>query len=156
MFENLLVAVDGSECADRALELALTLAKAQGSHLTIASVADPSAAYGTLEPLAIVERVLAQIDENTRRAADKAVAKARAAGIAAEGCTLHGDPAYEIVGCAERMRAGAIVIGTHGRSGLRRLFMGSVAEGVLRSASVPVLTVRSDTALAPAASEAAS
>jgi nucleotide-binding universal stress UspA family protein len=59
-----------------------------------------------------------------------------------------GDPVYEIIGYAQKQRADAIVMGTHGRSGLKRLFMGSVAEGVLRCSPVPVLTVREEAKLA--------
>lgn len=156
MFENLVVALDGSACADRAFELALRLATAEGSKLVICSVADPSPLYGTLEPMVIVERALDQIRDNARHVVDEAVAKARAAGLGAEGCVLEGDPALEIVRYADASGADAIVIGTHGRSGLQRLFMGSVAEGVLRSASTPVLTVRAESRLPQLASEAAS
>jgi nucleotide-binding universal stress UspA family protein len=156
MLKNLVVALDGSSCANHALELALTLAKTEGAKLAVCSVADPSAVYGTLEPLVVVERALDQIHDNAQHVVDGALAKARAAGISAQGCVLEGDPAYEIVCYAGKIRADAIVIGTHGRSGLRRLLMGSVAEGVLRSSSLPVLTVRAEAQLAQSASEAAS
>lgn len=140
MFENLLVAVNGSPCADRALELAVMLAKAEGSKLVICSVANPSALYG--QPPAVVELALEQIRDDARHAVNQALGKARAAGVTAEGCLLDGGPAYEIVLYAGKIHADAIVIGTHGRSGLKRLFMGSVAEGVLRAAAMPVFTVR--------------
>jgi nucleotide-binding universal stress UspA family protein len=54
-----------------------------------------------------------------------------------EGSALSGDPAYEIVGYAKKMHADAIVIGAHGRSGIDRLLMGTVAEGVLHATSIP-------------------
>ncbi len=142
MFASLVVALDGSECAHRAFDLALHIAKAEGSKLSICSVADPSAIYGTLEPLVIVERALDQIHDNAQRVVDEAAAKAAAAGVPAQGCVLEGDPAYEIVLYAGKIGADAIVIGTHGRSGLRRLLMGSVAEGVLRHSTAPVIVAR--------------
>jgi nucleotide-binding universal stress UspA family protein len=55
---------------------------------------------------------------------------------------LRGDPAAEIVAEAERERCDLIVMGTHGRTGIRRLLMGSVAEGVVRKATCPVLTYK--------------
>jgi nucleotide-binding universal stress UspA family protein len=73
---------------------------------------------------------------------DGAVESARLRGIPANGHVLRGEPAYEIVVFAAKHEADAIVMGTHGRSGLKRLFMGSVAEAVLRSASCPVIVVR--------------
>ena len=142
MFKNIAVAVDGSPCAEHAYELALRLASHEGATLGVCSVADPSPLYGTLEPPAIVEAALAQIHEQAQRCVDEALAKAKAAGVVAQGNVLEGEPVYEIVRFAGRRKADAIVIGTHGRSGLRRLFMGSVAEGVLRTASMPVITVR--------------
>lgn len=149
MLKNLVVALDGSACADHALQLALSVAKGEGSKLAGCSVADPSPLYSTLEPTALLENVLAEINRHAQRVVDEAIAKARAAGVTAEGSALEGNPVYEIVRYAVKNEADAIVIGTHGRSGVARLFMGSVAEGVLRSATMPVLTVRPEAQLVP-------
>ena len=73
---------------------------------------------------------------------DKLVAKAKAAGVRARGLLLEGTAADAIVRTARSKRADVIVMGTHGRSGLARLFMGSVAERVVGTAPCPVLTVR--------------
>ena len=140
--KHLLVAVDQSECANRALQFALSLAKAEGLKLSVCSVADPSPVYGTIEPVTIVEKTLEEIDRSAHHAVDAAVARASAAGVEAGAEVLEGDPAREIVLHAGKIGADAIVLGTHGRTGLRRLLMGSVAEGVLRKAEVPVITVR--------------
>src|SRR5579863_6089833 len=144
MMKRIVVAVDSSSCANRALEFALSLAKAEGSTLSICSVADPSAVYGTIEPMVMVERTLDAIDHDAEHAVNTAFERARSAGIPAERSVLKGDPANEIVAFADRAGADAIVLGTHGRSGLPRLLMGSVAEGVLRAATIPVVTVRAD------------
>jgi nucleotide-binding universal stress UspA family protein len=144
MLKLVVVAVDGSDCANRALDFALSLAKAEGSTLAACSVADPSAVYGALAPPAMVEQQLDEIEAEAVRAVDEAVAKATAAGIPVEGCVLKGDAIAEILLHAEKVHADAIVTGTHGRSGLTRLLMGSVAEGILRSAPIPVVTVRAD------------
>ncbi len=73
---------------------------------------------------------------------DKLVAKARTAGARARGLLLEGTAADAIVRTARANGANVIVMGTHGRSGLARLFMGSVAERVVGTAPCPVLTVR--------------
>lgn len=153
MFKNLVVAVDGSPSADRALDLALQLAKAEGCALDICSVAHTSALYGSPQS---VERAYAEIHEEARRVVDAAVLRANKDGIAAQGRVFEGEPVYQIVTYARKINADAIVIGTHGRSGVNRLLMGSVAEGVLRSAPMPVLTVRTEARLAPLTSESAS
>ena len=64
------------------------------------------------------------------------------ANVGYEHCYLTGFPVAELLKCAERNDADLIVIGSHGRSGLSRLIMGSVAEGVMRGASCPVLIVK--------------
>jgi universal stress protein A len=69
------------------------------------------------------------------------------AGIAVEHRLEHGDPEAVILAVAEEIGADLIVMGTHGRTGLRRLLMGSVAEHIVRHAPCPVLTVRNPQAV---------
>lgn len=139
MFKRIVVPLDGSQCAANALEVAMTLAKAEGSEIIICSVFDPMPSAGI--PPAVAGAALTAAQSSAQRIVDEAVAKVTAAGIPVKGTTMLGDAAFEIVSCAKNVQADAIVIGTHGRTGLKRLFMGSVAEGVLRSASVPVVVV---------------
>jgi nucleotide-binding universal stress UspA family protein len=143
MFKNLVVALDGSRSSAFAFDLALALANAEKSKLSICSVANPAPTYGTSAPTTLVEDMLEDIRGNAQRIVDDALATAKSAGIPAEGATQFGEPAIEIVRYANALQADAIVIGTHGRSGTDRLLMGSVAEGVLRASSIPVLVVRS-------------
>lgn len=147
MLKNFVVALDGSECALHALDFALLLAKGTSSKISICSVADLSSAYGTGSPTTI-EKAVARIRAHAQGVVDEALAKANQRGAAAAGVVLEGEPAFEIVGYAKVIGADGIVAGTHGRSGLKRLFMGSVAEGVLRTASVPVFTVRAEARVA--------
>jgi len=148
MFANLVVALDGSACADHALELALRLAKLDGSKLAICSVADPSPLYGRLDSGTVADATLEQIHRAAEDVVDAAVAKATAAKIPVAGIVLEGEPVWEITDYAKRIHADAIVIGTHGRSGIQRLLLGSVAEGVLRQAVMPVFTVREEARIA--------
>jgi len=73
---------------------------------------------------------------------DRLVAKAKAAGVRARGLLLEGPAADTIVRTARSKRADLIVMGTHGRTGLARFFMGSVAQRAVGTAPCPVLTVR--------------
>lgn len=87
-----------------------------------------------------------RIEQSARIAArkplDALVARARKAGVRAQGLLLDGTPHVAIVRAARSKRADVIVMGTHGRGGLARLFVGSVAGRVVATAPCPVLTVR--------------
>jgi nucleotide-binding universal stress UspA family protein len=74
---------------------------------------------------------------------DKLVKEARKAGVAVEGLAVDGAPADQIVRLARSRRADMLVIGTHGRTGFSRLFLGSVAARGVATARCPVITVRS-------------
>ncbi len=153
MFTHLLVALDGSPCAEHAFELAMRLAKLEGSKLTICSVADPAPVYGSLQPQTLIEHALEEIHREAEHVAADAAVRAKAAGIAAEARVFEGEPVHQIVSHAAEAPIDGIVIGTHGRSGVARLFMGSVAEGVLREATVPVVIAREQARLASLAPE---
>jgi nucleotide-binding universal stress UspA family protein len=140
-FKDILLAYDGSPCARSALATALTLAKAELAKITICTVVDPIAVAGANAPMPPTQAALDEARAEAKKMLDEAVASARSAGAEAEGQMLEGEPAFEIVGYAQRSGADAIVMGTHGRSGLKRLFLGSVAEETLRSAGCPVVIV---------------
>ncbi len=142
MFKSLVVALDGSPSSAFAFQVALALAQAGNGRLCVCSVADPNPTYGASAPTTLVENMLEAIRNNAQQIVDGGVLKAKEAGISVEGATPVGEPVLEIVRCAEAVKADAIVMGTHGRSGVSRLLMGSVAEGVARSSSIPVLIVR--------------
>jgi len=142
MFGKIVVPLDGSECADRAFELALTLAKSEPAELAICSIVDPMIVAGTAPPSPAMDLVLTDRENEARRLVDNAVRQAQNAGVRAHGDTSLGVPFDEILRYAKHQRAGAIVMGTHGRTGLKRFFLGSVAESVLRGAQCPVVVIR--------------
>jgi len=157
MFHRILVALDGSDTASRAFDTALTLAAESGAELMPLYVIDvPILAYDTpgFDPCVIQD---AFIDEGRNIAAD-AQNRLAARGVKGmprvEEASVPGeDVAMRIVAAAADWHADAIVMGTHGRRGLRRLMLGSVAERVLRSANCPVLMIPAR-ASDPAESEA--
>ena len=147
MTKCILVALDGSKCAEQALSYALRLARADETTLEVRSFVDPRTIVGRSLPKPLEERHVAAAMFEAREIVAHAIAKARSVGIRASGRSEIGEPAAEIVNHARVLEAEAIVMGTHGRSGFKRLFMGSIAEEVLRSATCPVIVVREKEAL---------
>lgn len=139
---KIVVATDFSTASRPALAAALDLARRDGARLIVLHVMMPPSPFvGDDLPGSWLElEARARRDAERRLAA--AVSQAERAGIATTGTLVKGVPAEVIVRIARREGADLIVIGTHGRSGLGRLFMGSVAARVLGTATCPVLTVR--------------
>jgi len=148
MFKKIAVALDGSQCADEALDVALKLARSESAELAVCSVIDPLVIAGTTPPSPAVDQIIAARETESRHLVEEAVEKAHRAGIEAEGETRMGPPFDEILQFSKRHGVDAIVMGTHGRTGLKRLFLGSVAEYVLRAATCPVIVVREGAAKA--------
>jgi nucleotide-binding universal stress UspA family protein len=140
MFRNLCVAVDLSEPSREALDQAADLARALGADLTVAHVVAPPPPVATdllVAPGGVVEGAR---DEMEALEAWRAVAEARA-GRPVRGRLLIGDPARELVRLAREEGCDLVVMGTHGRTGLRRALLGSVAAAVVREAPCAVLVV---------------
>ena len=128
---------DFSTASDAALEHAATLARQSGARLLIVHVEEPPLAYGGGElyyglPEPNSERILKMLEDV--KPADPAVPYAHRLTM--------GDPAGEVVRIAADEHAEMIVLGTHGRTGMTRLLMGSVAEAIVRRAPCPVLVYR--------------
>jgi len=138
MPENTIVfPTDFSTASDAALVHAAALARQSGGRLLIVHVEEPPLAYGGGElyyglPEPSSERILKMLEDV--RPADPAVPFAHRLTM--------GDPAAEIVRIAGDENAEMIVLGTHGRTGITRLLMGSVAEAIVRRAPCPVLVYR--------------
>lgn len=146
MYERILVAVDGSPASARAVAHAIAITKAFDARLRILHVVDMG--WLALGPELAVDTHRLADARRTAGEKDLAVAleQARAAGVSAETALVEtGAPgqrlAGQIVDEAQAWSADLIVLGTHGRGGAERLFLGSIAEGVARRSSVPVLLV---------------
>jgi nucleotide-binding universal stress UspA family protein len=144
-FRRILHASDFSPASRPAFTQAIDLAKRDGARLTIVHVMPPPVAaaitdgYVSPKVWSDLER---QVRDQAQKQVDKLVARARQAGVRATSMLLEGTPADRIVRAARRLPADLIVMGTLGRSGLAKLFLGSVAERVIAMARCPVLTVR--------------
>lgn len=148
MYTRIVVATDGSKTAALALQEALPLAGDPRARLRIVHVIDSPYAYADAWYAAVSVDVEA-IRRAWRRAGqeilDQGAALVRQAGVQVETALLERDgrrTSRTIVDDAQRWRAEVIVLGTQGRHGLEHLLLGSVAEGVARTASMPVLLVR--------------
>lgn len=146
MYQRILVPVDGSRTSGCALREAIRLA-AEGAVLHLVYVQEET--YLDAEAYAVVDYQALQqglrlTGERTLAQAAKEVAQS---GNVAETVLLNagGERISDVIDNeARQWRADLIVIGTHGRSGLSRLLLGSVAEGVVRTAAVPVLLIRAE------------
>ena len=148
MYKRILVAIDGSETAARALREGVALAKAGRARLRLVHVVDELTARSATPttPAAFwkaVRRAGAVILESARAGAaqDGIEPETKLAEIRTFGSLVRRVPDL-IVADARRWNADLIVIGTHGRRGLSKLLLGSVAEGVMRTAGTSVLLVR--------------
>jgi nucleotide-binding universal stress UspA family protein len=128
---------DFSTCSDAALDHAVALARDTGARLLIVHVEEPPMAYGGGEMYyGLPEPDHAAIEQMLRKVVPKA------SDVPFEHHLLIGSPADEIVRFADQHNADLIVLGTHGRTGLRRILMGSVAESIVRRANCPVFTFK--------------
>jgi len=134
---KILVPTDFSTLGETALEMATSLARDRGATLLIVHVEETPLAYGGGE-------LYYGIEEPDREELQRMLAKVVPADpkVPVEHRLLLGSPAGAIVHLAEKENVELIVMPTHGRTGLMRLLMGSVAEEVVRKAKCPVLTVK--------------
>jgi nucleotide-binding universal stress UspA family protein len=152
MYQRILVPVDGSETSNAGLAEAVKLAKLTGAQLRLMHVIDESPFLMSAEGMAAVSTdVLALLREGGARVLEQARALVASQGVAVD-TKLYDGITSRLCDCvAEQVaqwRADLIVLGTHGRRGVGRMLLGSGAEQVARTATVPVLLVRSP---APAA-----
>jgi nucleotide-binding universal stress UspA family protein len=147
MYGRILVAIDESETSDLALQEAISLAGNQKATLRIVHVIDISPAYLTIDtPYPFVEYQKAMQEAGEKLLANR-VAAARAAGVEVDSklitIEMYGERIYDVIEeQSKQWPADLIVIGTHGRRGARHLMLGSVAEGLIRVATRPVLLIR--------------
>jgi nucleotide-binding universal stress UspA family protein len=141
MYGRILVPTDGSPGVERAVEHAIELADVHGATLHAVYVVN-TASLATLPMETSWEGVGAMLREDGEDALSRVGEMAEDAGVAVETHLVEGSPSREIVRFAEECDVDAIVMGTHGRGGIDRLLLGSVAERVVRAAEVPVTTVR--------------
>jgi len=141
--KHVLVPVDFSEPSMRALQYAGSIAERYDASLHVVHVVpnpyidDPAGLY---LPLPI--NYVTDLVNHAQRRLDELLAPGDRERLRVKAIVKVGDPVRQVVAYAEGESIGVIVMGTHGRSGVAHLFLGSVAERVVRMAPCPVLTVR--------------
>ncbi|MXR50976.1 universal stress protein [Halovenus sp. WSH3] len=138
MYERILHPTDGSTGTAHVTLQAIDLAKQYDATVYALHVVDSD----VTSLLTDVGRDRAALDERGQKAVRSVERMCDAHGVDAETAVLDGDPAETILEYADEIEADLIVSGTHGRSGVRRQVLGSVAERLVRHATVPVMTVR--------------
>ncbi|NML31199.1 universal stress protein [Paraburkholderia antibiotica] len=159
MYRNILVALDGGSASKRALEEVLGLAALTKAVVHPLYVVDKTPLFsyaGYYDPITLID-ALRRDGRAVLGAAERACASAEVECRAemVESNSLSDDVASAVLRHAQRVRADLIVMGTHGRRGVRRLVIGSVAEQVLRLARCPVLLIRAEGTHASAAAQVA-
>lgn len=140
-FKRILIAVDESAFAAHAADVGIELAKSLRAEIAFIHALDPSIARAAPEIGVPAEKLIA-MEEQEAKDLLSAFRERAGASPAALVFVEMGKPASKIVEGARSWRADLIVIGSHGRGGVERLLLGSVAESVVRHASCPVLVVR--------------
>lgn len=139
---TILLAVDFSEAAHYLADYAQLFAKGLGARLLVLYVSPSMNRYASLYvPTQSIETLVAQIIEGANRVMGEFMAE-RFPDMAAEGRVEYGYAPEKILEVAGSSGADMIIMGTHGRRGVHRIPFGSVAEKVVKTATIPVMTIR--------------
>lgn len=141
-FEHVLVPVDLEEPSNCALEFAMGLASGSGAKLTLVHASSVAMlVYAGYDYIGYRPGLADDLANAARKRLDDVVAKLKERCPNVEGVVVVDEPEEAILRTAQERQADLIVIGTHGRHGLSRLVLGSVAERVVRCSPIPVLTM---------------
>ncbi|WP_254546797.1 universal stress protein [Halomarina pelagica] len=142
MFDRILVPTDGSDAARPAVEMALGLARTHDATLHVLFIVDqPVSVSGTAEGFSGLDNLLNALEEQGHRTTDAIADRAREGDVETETAVRRGNPHEDILAYANDHGIDLIVMGTHGRTGVKRALWGSVTEDVVRHSEIPVLTV---------------
>ncbi len=126
-----MVPTDGSKCSIKAEGVAISIAKNFKGKLVMVHIIDEKLIY----PYEVLE-------EEGNAILDKAAQKGRNEGVDVEQVLIVGNPTHDMAKIVEKTDTDLVVIGTHGKTGLTKIIMGSVAENTLKTVKVPVLLVK--------------
>lgn len=155
MFKRILVPVDGSRFGSKPLEYAIDIARRFDAEVVILHVVKPAVpvtaptfTYGAISPATAEIAVKAAEDEEKRnvsrskRYLSRKAREIKSSRVDASYRVLVGDPSTSIMDFSKKEKIDLIVMSTHGKSGLKRAFLGSVADAVIRESGKPVLVIR--------------
>ena len=146
MYQHIVVAVDDSDTARRAIREAVALAKSSSAELTLVHAVDEALfAHFSHTTMANRDAVQAALISEGQSVLDAAEQVAASEGMAPQTRLLtseHQSTSDQVTAAVKALRADLLVVGSHGRRGVQRLFLGSVAERLLRKVDISVLIVR--------------
>jgi nucleotide-binding universal stress UspA family protein len=144
MFQHVLIPLDGSALAETIVERAVALGTLMDAEYTLLQALDwPMVGYApALHATGADERILEQWRDEAQRYLDQVAERLRARGLRVHTSTTTGQPASAILEYARSHAVDLIAIATHGRGGIARVLLGSIADAVLRGAGAPVLLYR--------------
>lgn len=140
--QHFLVPIDFSESSAQAFTYAVALAKQLKARLTLLHIIQAPPLAGGDMGVALPQTYLQEIEDLSRRDMEKYRQEADSEGVDTDIILVHGVPFQEILDTARSQQADLIVMGTHGRTGLSHVLLGSVAEKVVRLSPCPVLVTR--------------
>src|SRR5262245_26725689 len=143
--QHFLVPIDFSEPANQALEYAINLAGKLEARLTLLHVIQSVPLGGVDMGVTLPYTYLQDLEAEITQGMEACLARVTAAGLEGDIVVVHGVPFHEVVETAKTQKVDLIIMGTHGRSGLQHVLLGSVAEKVVRLAPCPVLVARQPT-----------
>jgi len=141
-YDDILIPTDGSECAAAAIDHGLAIAEQYDATVHAVSVVDVRALTSS-DDIPPQTRLLEQFEEQGEKATESVAERAREAGLDATTEVRDGIPARSLLDYANENDVDLIAMGTHGRTGFQRYFLGSITAKVVRTADMPVLSVRS-------------
>ena len=145
MYKNILIATDGSDLARHAVAHGVSLAKILGAKVTIITVTMPwsAVAYGEMAVAIPPDDYDKSVKANAQKVLAEASGQAKASGVACQTLQVSDiNPYQAILATARDQTCDLVVVGSHGRSGLSRLLLGSETVKVLTHAKIPVLVWR--------------
>ncbi|MEY2994469.1 MAG: hypothetical protein RL357_1404 [Pseudomonadota bacterium] len=144
MFTKILIPTDGSDLANKAAKSALEMAKLQGASVVGVYVIDPFPYIGLGEASALgLQAYMEEVQVAAQKALTDIRTEAQALGVRYQGDTIERSATYEgILDTAEAEHCDLIVMGSHGRQGMKALILGSVTQKVLTHSKLPVLVIK--------------
>jgi nucleotide-binding universal stress UspA family protein len=131
MFNRIMVPTDGSKYALKAEDVAISVAKNFKGRLVVVHIIDET----LINPFEVLEEEGKSILEKTSK-------KGMDEGVEVDQVLITGKPAHDMAKIVEKVGADLVVVGTHGKTGLKKILMGSVAESTIKTVKVPILLVK--------------
>ncbi len=141
MYKKILVPLDGSPLAEAVLPHAEALAKSEGAEVVLLRVAITPAEDMFIHDPALGKNIIKEIEEEAKQYMDTEVAKLRKDGVQVSGITRDGMITDTIMDMADETHADIIAMSTHGRTGVKRWLLGSVADRIVHYSHIPVMLI---------------